>query len=104
MAVPIGAASKPAEPRRRTQRASDLRGRALHLVGTELVTLDGNRADIAATLHPTHLHRLDDPGAPLHIGAEVEAEAIRTPETWMLLSERDASAVDLRLSAVRATW
>jgi hypothetical protein len=84
VAFPIGAAKGLAELRLLTRRAIDLWGRTLHLVGNEVITPDGDRANVAATVHATHLHRDDDPGAPLHIGADIEAEAIRTLDAWKL--------------------
>jgi SnoaL-like domain len=84
VAFPIGTATDLPELGRLTRRAIDLWGRTLHLVGNEVIALDGERANVAATLHATHLHRDDDPGAPLHIGADIEAEAIRAVEAWKL--------------------
>ena len=81
---PIGEAGGLEELRDATRRAMNLWGRTLHLVGNEVVTLDGDTAEIGATLHATHVHRDDDPGDPLHIGANIEAEAVRTGTGWRL--------------------
>lgn len=56
----------------------------LHAVSSEVITLCEDSAHVAAALHATHLHRDDDPGAPLHLGARLGAEAVRTGDGWRL--------------------
>lgn len=84
VAFPVGRAHGLEELRDATRQAIDLWGRTLHLVGNEVITVEGDRAALTATLHATHLHRDVDPGAPLHIGAEIEGEAIRERDAWRL--------------------
>lgn len=88
---PVGSGQGLVAVSRLTRRATELWGPTLHLLGSELVTLDGGRAAITATLHATHLHRDDDPGAPLQIGARIDAAATRTGGAWAL----HALALDL---------
>jgi hypothetical protein len=45
----------------------------LHSVSSVLIDLDDDRAQFTATLLATHIHRGDDPGAPLQIGGGLMA-------------------------------
>jgi hypothetical protein len=56
----------------------------LHSVSSELIELHGDRARFTATLLATHIHRDDDPGAPLHIGGRLTGEAARGDAGWRL--------------------
>jgi hypothetical protein len=58
--------------------------KTLHSVSSVLIDLDADRARFAATLLATHVHRDDDPGAPLHIGGRLTGEAARTDAGWRL--------------------
>ena len=49
----------------------------LHSVSSVLIELDGDRARFTATLLATHIHRDDDPGAPLRIGGLLNGDAAR---------------------------
>jgi hypothetical protein len=83
VAFPVGAGTGVAELARMRGETTGLWRRTLHLVGSELVTIAGDGAEITATLHATHLHH-DDERAPLHIGAELAADALRTADGWRL--------------------
>jgi hypothetical protein len=50
----------------------------LHSVSSVLIQLIGDRASFTATLLATHIHRDDDPGAPLQIGGRLTGEAARS--------------------------
>jgi hypothetical protein len=56
----------------------------LHSVSSVLVELDGDRAEFKATLLATHVHRDDDPGAPLQIGGRLTGEAGGGDAGWRL--------------------
>lgn len=56
----------------------------LHSVSSVLVEVDGNRAEFTATLLATHVHRDDDPGAPLQIGGRLTGEAAGGDTVWRL--------------------
>ncbi|HEY1515325.1 MAG TPA: nuclear transport factor 2 family protein [Solirubrobacteraceae bacterium] len=56
----------------------------LHSVSSVLIDLDGDRAQFTATLLATHIHRGDDPGAPLQIGGGLTGEAVRGDAGWRL--------------------
>ena len=56
----------------------------LHSVSSVLIELDGDRARFTATLLATHIHRDDDPGAPLQIGGRLSGEAARSDAGWRL--------------------
>ena len=56
----------------------------LHAVSSMLIELDGDRARFTATLLATHIHRDDDPGAPLQIGGRLSGEAARGDAGWRL--------------------
>ena len=56
----------------------------LHSVSSVLVELDGTRAEFTATLLATHVHRDDDPGAPLQIGGRLTGEAAGGDTGWRL--------------------
>jgi SnoaL-like domain len=56
----------------------------LHSVSSVLIELDGDRARFTATLLATHIHRDDDPGAPLQIGGRLTGEAARADAGWRL--------------------
>lgn len=56
----------------------------LHSVSSVLIALDGDGARFTATLLATHIHRVDDPGAPLQIGGRLTGEAARSDEGWRL--------------------
>ena len=56
----------------------------LHSVASVLVELDGDRGRFTATLLATHIHRADDPGAPLQIGGRLSGEAARSDAGWRL--------------------
>jgi hypothetical protein len=56
----------------------------LHSVSSELIELDGDHARFTATLLATHIHRDDDPGAPLQIGGRLTGEAARRDAGWRL--------------------
>jgi hypothetical protein len=56
----------------------------LHSVSSVLIELDGDRATFTATLLATHIHRDEDPGAPLQIGGRLTGEAARTDPGWRL--------------------
>ena len=82
---PAGSATGVEEIARLKQRLLSLWGPTLHGVSSIAVGDDGDRrARLRATLHATHLHRDDDPGAALHIGARVAATAVRVDTGWRL--------------------
>jgi hypothetical protein len=56
----------------------------LHSVSSVLIELDGDRARFTATLLATHVHRDDDPGAPLQIGGRLTGEAARGDAGWRI--------------------
>lgn len=56
----------------------------LHALSGHLITLTEDTAHVSAVLRATHVHRDDDPGAHLHVGARVGAEAGRTADGWRL--------------------
>ena len=56
----------------------------LHSVSSVLIELDGDRGRFTATLLATHIHRDDDPGAPLQIGGRLSGEAARSDAGWRL--------------------
>jgi hypothetical protein len=56
----------------------------LHSVSSVLIELDDDRARFTATLLATHIHRDDDPGAPLQIGGRLTGEAARSDAGWRL--------------------
>jgi hypothetical protein len=56
----------------------------LHSVSSVLIQLNGERASFTATLLATHIHRDDDPGAPLQIGGRLTGEAARSDAGWRL--------------------
>jgi hypothetical protein len=56
----------------------------LHSVSSVLIHLDDDRAQFTATLLATHIHRDDDPGAPLQIGGRLTGEAVRSDAGWRL--------------------
>jgi hypothetical protein len=56
----------------------------LHSVSSVLIELDGDRARFTATLLATHIHRDDDPGAPLQIGGRLTGEAAGSDADWRL--------------------
>jgi hypothetical protein len=56
----------------------------LHSVSSVLLELDDDRARFTATLLATHIHRDDDPGAPLQIGGRLSGEAARSDAGWRL--------------------
>jgi hypothetical protein len=56
----------------------------LHSVSSLLIELDGDRAGFTATLLATHIHRDDDPGAPLQIGGRLTGEAACGDAGWRL--------------------
>ncbi len=56
----------------------------LHSVSSVLIEFDGDRARCTATLLATHVHRDDDPGAPLQIGGRLTGEAARSDAGWRL--------------------
>ena len=56
----------------------------LHSVSSVLTDVDGDRARFTATLLATHLHRDDDPGAPLQIGGRLTGESTRVDAGWRL--------------------
>jgi hypothetical protein len=58
--------------------------RTLHHTSNHLIDVDGDRANLQATLYATHLHRPEDPGAPFHIGGRFTGEAMRTADGWRL--------------------
>src|SRR6266545_6800927 len=70
-----------------TQHLLRLWGPTLHGVAS-IAVVDGaeDHADLRATLHATHLHRDDDPGDALHIGARVSARAAPVDSGWRLRS------------------
>jgi hypothetical protein len=76
-----------------TGRIAGLWDRTLHMLSEHAIALDGDRASVTAVLHATHVHHADDPGAHLHIGGYVDAEAVRTPAGWRL-----------RQLAIRLVW
>jgi hypothetical protein len=56
----------------------------LHSVSSVLVDLGSDRAEFTATLLATHVHRDDDPGAPLQIGGRLTGEAAGSDAGWRL--------------------
>jgi len=56
----------------------------LHSVSSVLIQFDGDRARFTATLLATHIHRDDDPGAPLQIGGRLTGQAAPTDVGWRL--------------------
>ena len=70
----------------------------LHMVSNHVIDVQEERATVHATLHATHVHRSDDPGAHLRIGGYVDADAVRTPRRLALPPPRDPAGVDRRRS------
>ena len=68
----------------RRNRTLGLWKETLHSVSSVLIELDGDRARFTATLLATHIHRDDDPGAPLQIGGRLTGEAARRDAGWRL--------------------
>jgi hypothetical protein len=56
----------------------------LHSVSSVLIQLTRDRASFTATLLAIHIHRDDDPGAPLQIGGRLTGEAARSDAGWRL--------------------
>ena len=56
----------------------------LHSVSSVLIDLEDDRAGFTATLLAAHIHRGDDPGAPLQIGGRLTGEAARGRAGWRL--------------------
>jgi hypothetical protein len=56
----------------------------LHSVSSVLIDLDGDSAELTATLLATHVHRDDDPGAPLQIGGRLTGDAVLGDDGWRL--------------------
>jgi SnoaL-like protein len=83
---PAGSATGIQEIALLTNRLLALWGPTLHGVSSITVQGGGGRARVDATLHAAHLHRDDDPGAALHIGARVSADAARIDAGWRLRS------------------
>lgn len=68
----------------RRDRTLGLWKETLHSVSSVLIELAGDRARFTATLLATHIHRDDDPGAPLQIGGRLTGEAAPTDVGWRL--------------------
>jgi SnoaL-like protein len=86
---PAGSATGLEEIAVLTQHLLRLWGPTLHGVSSIAVVDDDedeDHADLCATLHATHLHRDDDPGDALHIGARVSARAGPVGSGWRLRS------------------
>jgi hypothetical protein len=84
---PAGSATGLEEIAALTQHLLRLWGPTLHGVSSIAVVDDAeDHAVLRATLHATHLHRDDDPGDALHIGAHVSARAARVDSGWRLRS------------------
>ena len=83
---PRGDASGIEEIIERRAGALGLWEQTLHSVSSVLIELDGDRASFTATLLATHIHRDDDPGAPLQIGGGLTGEAGRGDAGWRLRS------------------
>jgi len=66
------------------RRIEALWDRTLHLLSDHAIELQRDRASVSAVLHATHVHHADSPGAHLHIGGHVDAEAVRSPDGWRL--------------------
>lgn len=81
---PRGDATGVEEIIERRDRTLDLWKQTLHSVSSVLIELDGDRATFTATLLATHIHRGDDPGAPLQIGGRLTGEAARADAGWRL--------------------
>jgi hypothetical protein len=68
----------------RRDRTLGLWKQTLHSVSSVLIDVDDDRAQFTATLLATHIHRGDDPGAPLQIGGGLIGEAVRGDAGWRL--------------------
>jgi hypothetical protein len=68
----------------RRDRTLGLWKETLHSVSSVLIESAGDRARFTATLLATHIHRDDDPGAPLQIGGRLTGEAAPTDVGWRL--------------------
>lgn len=76
-----------------SRRIMALWARTLHVTSNHAFGIEGDQASVRATLTATHTHREDDPGAPLHIGADLDGRAVRSPAGWRL-----------RRLAIRLVW
>ena len=81
---PRGDASGIEEIIERRDGALGLWKQTLHSVSSVLIDLDDDRAQFTATLLATHIHRGDDPGAPLQIGGRLTGDAVRGDAGWRL--------------------
>jgi hypothetical protein len=93
VAFPAGERTGLAEIGQLTRDLQQLWDRTLHMVSNHVIDVQDDRATVHATLHATHVHRQDDPGGHLRIGAYVDAAAARTPDGWRF-----------RRLAIRLVW
>ena len=67
-----------------TREIAGLWDRTLHLLSEHVIDVQHDHASLTAVLHATHVHHTDRSGDHLHIGAHVDAQALRSSDGWRL--------------------